>query len=145
MSSSLPNCMLDDFLAFAICLPVSVFGCLKTWQALNRLNYGFTKPYIWSIRSLKIKGVGPTLIAFDTETESCQNGSRDESRDRDQVVRLHHWHLYETINIHFYLLTVCNKQQQTENKWSISRHDSERLGQFLFRFVATRFIAQGEL
>jgi len=28
---------------------------------------------------------------FETETETRKNGSRDESGDRDQVLRLHHW------------------------------------------------------
>jgi len=28
---------------------------------------------------------------FETETETPKNGSRDTSRDRDLVSRLHHW------------------------------------------------------
>jgi len=28
---------------------------------------------------------------FETETETPRNGSRNTSRDRDQVSRLHHW------------------------------------------------------
>ena len=30
---------------------------------------------------------------FETETETRKDGSRDQSRDRDQVSRLHHWFL----------------------------------------------------
>ena len=29
---------------------------------------------------------------FDTETETPKNGSRDTSRNRDHVSRLHHWY-----------------------------------------------------
>jgi len=32
------------------------------------------------------------------ETETSKNGSRDVSRDRDQVSRLHHWQLQAKIN-----------------------------------------------
>jgi len=28
---------------------------------------------------------------FETETDTWKNGSRDTSRDRDQVSRRHHW------------------------------------------------------
>jgi len=35
----------------------------------------------------------PETFETETKTETQENGSRDTSRDRDQVSRLHHWPL----------------------------------------------------
>jgi len=52
------------------------------------------------MQSLETKSSRPRTKCFETEsetrpetfeTETSKNGSRDESRDRDQVSRLHHW------------------------------------------------------
>jgi len=43
------------------------------------------------MQSLEVKSSRPRPKSFETETETSKNGSRDASRDRDQVSRLHHW------------------------------------------------------
>jgi len=43
------------------------------------------------MQSLETKSWRPRPKSFETETETSKNGSRDASRDRDQVSRLHHW------------------------------------------------------
>jgi len=51
------------------------------------------------MQSLETKSSGPRPKSFETETrpeileietETSKNGSRDASRDRDQVSRIHH-------------------------------------------------------
>jgi len=50
---------------------------------------------------------------FETETETPKNGSRDTSRHRDQVSRLHHWCLWcnlsaaEQSHARFIMPNVC--------------------------------------
>jgi len=50
------------------------------------------------MQSLETTSSRPRPKSFETETrpetfetETSKNGSRDESRDRDQVSRLYHW------------------------------------------------------
>jgi len=56
------------------------------------------------MQSLETKSSRPRPKSFETETrpetfetETSKNGSRDASRDRDQVSRLHHWLLWNPI------------------------------------------------
>jgi len=53
------------------------------------------------MQSLETKSSRPRSKSFENETkmkpetfktEAPKNGSRDTSRDRDQVSRLHHWY-----------------------------------------------------
>jgi len=57
------------------------------------------------MQSLETKSSRPRPKCFETETrpetfetETSNNGSRDASRDRDQVSRLHHWFLQRNKN-----------------------------------------------
>jgi len=74
------------------------FGCILPANATNKesLNYKNLANHFFAI----IKVQRPETIetdtrpeTFKTETETRKNGSRDSSRDRDQVSRLHHWPL----------------------------------------------------
>jgi len=55
------------------------------------------------MHSLETKSSRPRPKSFETrpetfETETPKNWSRDVSRDRDQVLRLHHWLLLTVLN-----------------------------------------------
>jgi len=87
----------QNFGIFPMC-----FGCILPANATNKesLNYKNLTNHFFAI----IKVSRPETIetetrpeTFKTKTETRKNGSwdesRDESRDRDQVSRLHHWPL----------------------------------------------------
>jgi len=71
---------------------------LQIQHTKSMLNYrSFSMPYCCSIQSLKTIGLRPRPVAFETgmrpeifETEAHKIKSRNSSRDRDQVSRLHH-------------------------------------------------------
>jgi len=53
------------------------------------------------MQNLETESLRPRLKSFETETtpetfktETRKHGSRDTSRDRDQVSRLHHWYFH---------------------------------------------------
>ena len=80
------------------------FGCFLPANTTNKqlLNYiNFTVPFLCNSQSIETCSFETETRPETFETESRKNGSRDESRDRNQVSRLHHWQLF-TYAVWFY-------------------------------------------
>jgi len=81
MSSSLLTCIFFKYLAFFQCLLIVSY--LQIQQTKNPCIREILINHFFAI----LKVSRPETF----ETESRKNASRDESQDRDQVSRLHHW------------------------------------------------------
>jgi len=82
-------------------------------KLLNYIN--FTILFLCNSQSIETK-----LETFETETS--KNGSRDESRDRNQVSRLHHWWLHICISVLQQSYPVSNYYpMKNKNKFRIDR------------------------
>jgi len=100
MSSPLLSWIFFEYLEFYPQLLVVSY--LQIQQRRNVMNFrNFAKPYPCNIECLKTIGLWPRPVAFETKRETwnfrdrCRkNGSRDESRNWNQVSRLHHWENY---------------------------------------------------
>ena len=70
------------------------FGCFLPANTTNKksLNYrNFNKPFLCNVQSLETWNFWDRDETWNIRDRDSQNGYRDESRDRDQVSRLHHW------------------------------------------------------
>jgi len=90
MSSSLVSYNFFKFLA--LFRPILVVSYLKIQKTKHHWKYSsFTKPFLCNIQSLETCSLRDRDETWNLRDRDSQKWSRNESRERDQVSRLHHW------------------------------------------------------